>query len=624
MRRLLAASALVAAATATPSSQVFRGGVDVITVDVTVLDKDGRPVEDLRPGDFTVEIDGQTRRVVSAVLQKADAAKRQAVLAPERFFSTNNAPVVGRKVMFAVDQLQLRPGALIPLLGAAHAFLDDLTPYDLAARVAFPPPGPNVQFTTDKARVRDALRMELGTASAAQPWALDFHISTSEAVRISDREMTTDSGVPGPETARVLEREGCPADILPPDSCVARIKNQATATAQTARTEGRLSIAQLESLIDQLALVDGPKTLVLVSAGMFAEDANALRELVRRAALARTTIHVVVAEPRVTTADGGDQGPRNMTLLDRQYELEGLQEAAAGTGGSFYRPGGDGDGVFKRIASAISASYVLGVEARPDDRTRDKVAVEVKRKGVTVRASSSLAAALPRAPRPMADTLSDLLSSPASIAGIPLRMAPLLSRDPATGKLRVTVAADVGQPGAPATEYGVGYVLAAADGRIVARQASVQTLTATAREPAHYDGTVVIDPGTYTLRFGVVDKDGRRGSVARELPAAAPADTAVGVSDLFVGRVADALSMRPAVEPHVDAGALALYVEVYPPADGGRDWRVLFEIGDGFGAQELEDLTGFVVFVVQHEEFFFAGDGGTAEGDFSTSWFFLG
>jgi len=71
MRRLLAASALVAAATVTTSSQVFRGGVDVITVDITVLDKDGRPVDDL----------------------KAGAASRQAVLPPERFFSTNSAPV---------------------------------------------------------------------------------------------------------------------------------------------------------------------------------------------------------------------------------------------------------------------------------------------------------------------------------------------------------------------------------------------------------------------------------------------------------------------------------------------------------------------------------------------------
>ena len=150
MRRgslLLAMSALVAAATATASSQVFRGGVDVISVDVTVLDRDGTPIENLGPGDFTVKIDGQTRRVVSAALQKPGSAPPRAAVAPERFFSTNLTPVASRKVMFAVDQLQVAPGALAPLLQAARAFLDGLTPSDLAALVALPAPGPNIPFT---------------------------------------------------------------------------------------------------------------------------------------------------------------------------------------------------------------------------------------------------------------------------------------------------------------------------------------------------------------------------------------------------------------------------------------------------------------------------------------------
>jgi hypothetical protein len=253
-QRLLAVSALVATLTATPSSQVFRGGVDVITVDVTVLDKDGHPVEDLRPGDFTVKIDGQTRRVVSAALQKADVAKRQAVLAPERFFSTNAAAITGRKVMFAVDQLQVAQGTLAPLLGAARTFLDDLTPVDQAALVAFPTPGPNVQFTTNKARVRDALSMELGHAQPVRPF--DFHVSISEALRISDREMTTDPGVAGPETARVLEREGCESDLGTAD-CIRRIRTRrerrprrrARRGASRLRSSSRCSISSRSSTV---------------------------------------------------------------------------------------------------------------------------------------------------------------------------------------------------------------------------------------------------------------------------------------------------------------------------------------------------------------------------------------
>ena len=54
-----------------PAQQpTFRTGVDVITVDVAALDSRGQPVTDLHGPEFTVKIDGQVRRVVSADLVK--------------------------------------------------------------------------------------------------------------------------------------------------------------------------------------------------------------------------------------------------------------------------------------------------------------------------------------------------------------------------------------------------------------------------------------------------------------------------------------------------------------------------------------------------------------------------
>jgi len=44
----------------------FRTGVDLVAVDVAVVDRRGRPVEDLRAPEFSVKIDGEVRRVVSA------------------------------------------------------------------------------------------------------------------------------------------------------------------------------------------------------------------------------------------------------------------------------------------------------------------------------------------------------------------------------------------------------------------------------------------------------------------------------------------------------------------------------------------------------------------------------
>src|SRR5687768_2258549 len=155
MRRLLLCSTLAGAvvASSTVTSQrpepqpTFRAQVDVMTLDVTVLDRNGVPVEDLRPGDFVVKVGDDTRRVISAELISTNRGDPRAVVAsPPRFFSTNATAVTGRKVMFAVDQLQIAPGTLAPLLTSARQFLDGLLPNDLAAFVAFPAPGPRVPF----------------------------------------------------------------------------------------------------------------------------------------------------------------------------------------------------------------------------------------------------------------------------------------------------------------------------------------------------------------------------------------------------------------------------------------------------------------------------------------------
>ena len=68
------AAALVVCGGAEPAGQVpapqqvpeFRSGVELVTVDVGVVDRQGQPVRGLSPGDFTVTVAGGARRVVSA------------------------------------------------------------------------------------------------------------------------------------------------------------------------------------------------------------------------------------------------------------------------------------------------------------------------------------------------------------------------------------------------------------------------------------------------------------------------------------------------------------------------------------------------------------------------------
>ena len=49
-----------------PPRTTFKSNVDLVPVDVNVVDRDGRPVADLRVEDFTLAVDGKPRRIVSA------------------------------------------------------------------------------------------------------------------------------------------------------------------------------------------------------------------------------------------------------------------------------------------------------------------------------------------------------------------------------------------------------------------------------------------------------------------------------------------------------------------------------------------------------------------------------
>lgn len=53
---------------------VFRAGIDLLTIDVTAIDRDDRPVRDLQATDFTVMINGQPRKVVAARFYGATSA----------------------------------------------------------------------------------------------------------------------------------------------------------------------------------------------------------------------------------------------------------------------------------------------------------------------------------------------------------------------------------------------------------------------------------------------------------------------------------------------------------------------------------------------------------------------
>ena len=147
----------------------FRTGVDAVQLDVSVLDKERRPVRGLTAADFTVLDDGKPRQIVSfsAVELPPLPSRRAAGVDTVPPDVTRNDLPDGRIVVILLDPFLERvmvpgrvtiadPPGITALRATAASIVDGLGPGDLAA-VGHTFYGVPQNFTTDKARLKRAI-----------------------------------------------------------------------------------------------------------------------------------------------------------------------------------------------------------------------------------------------------------------------------------------------------------------------------------------------------------------------------------------------------------------------------------------------------------------------------------
>jgi VWFA-related protein len=572
----------------TEQGPTFRTGIDLIAIDVSVVDRAGQPVEDLLAPEFEVKIDGEVRRVVSAEHVKIDveAARREAADPFETLYTTNLRPVNGRQIVIAVDQLGIRFGGARPLLAAAARFLDRLSPADRVAFVAYPEPGVQVAFTDDHLRLKQGMERVVGQQRRGME---QLNIGVSEAIAISER---SDSRM----FQEVVERECTGTVEFEREDCERVVNDQSRNMSRDLRQNGTDSLRGLLNLMNSLSFIEGPKTLILLSEGLVLNSLADLQPVIEAAAVARVTINVLLMNVARGDITRNQLGP---TLSqDREMERGGLEDLAAGSRGSLYQVIGTGDSVFDRLASDMLAYYMLGVEQVPDDRDGrpHRVDVEVRRRNVTVRSRRAFVLSSATTTRQSAEeTLMDALKSPFGVAEVPLRITTFTQKDSASDKARIVLAAEVGQPGEAPEEFTVGYVLLDSEGNVVGGTIDKHVLSAPnglANAPRDYLGEIIVDPGNYSLRFGVVDSSGRRGGVIREVSAWKLGGEEFAIGDLLIGdSSADAeRRLRPGVEPRVQ-GELGGFLELYSTSSDVLDGATAnFEIAEDRDSPAL--LTG--------------------------------
>ncbi len=248
----------------TPGNQppVFRAGVEVLPLDVTVLDADGRQIVDLTMAEFTVEVDGKPRRLVSAEYIKltdafaAGTAPRGPAPAlaapppaPDYGISTNGGGgPLGRAILLLIDQGNIRFGGGRSVMQNALKFVDRLQPTDRLGVVAIPGPGELVDFTTNHGKVREALLRVTGRVTPPQR---RFNISITEAFAIYRRSDAT-------LIVQVIARECAGAfggaDV---ERCERDVEQEASEIVGEQRMQTDRSVAAIRAVLTSLGALAG-------------------------------------------------------------------------------------------------------------------------------------------------------------------------------------------------------------------------------------------------------------------------------------------------------------------------------------------------------------------------------
>ena len=545
-------------------SPVFRAGVELVSVDVTALDSNGRQVTDLAAGDFQIEIDGDKRHVATVeYIRSADplrqiGAPHKVVVADETFSSSNakGAPR-GRLITLLIDQGNIRTGAARNAMNSAKKFVDTLTPEDRVSVVAIPGPGELVDFTTNHDKVREALLRIVGTSD---PLRTRFNLSMTEAFALymrSNAQLATE----------VVLRVCGAAAGAEFDKCEREVDADAAEVANEIRRRTTDSVHGMRSVLQSLGAIEGPKSVIVISEGLIFEGLGGeTDDLAAVAADSRASIDVLLLD--VPRFDASQTARPTTPREDRDLQTNGLEQLAGASRGDLYRINTTADYAFDRISRALDGYYLVGVEARPDDRNgrRHRIGVKSLRRGVSMRSRRSFVTTMSAKATTPADAVTRAIRSPLPINDLPMKVSTWIYKQPGTGKVRVIVAAEVERLASQPLDYTVGLAIVNKRGRGVAQPVEKKQLIAKSGDEgtAVFSGMLTVDPGEYRVIVSMADSEGRVGSVSRAVTAFQMDGAGLALGDLLIGsfEAGRKPALEPAIEPAV-SGAIAVMMEAY-------------------------------------------------------------
>ena len=540
----------------TQQRPVFRAAVDIVATDVVVLTKDGIPVRGLNAADFVITAGGRARQVksVTFVESRPTSPTARTRLAPGVPGPTVNSREAGsRTIVFVVDVENIRAGEGRAGLRAIGEHLDRLNPSDYVGFVAVPYGIPRVDLTTDRALIREAASRVTGASNADRTGEM----SIGEATYIARRDVKV--------LADYLKRDEI--TITPAEIRRQQIVAERALDSHRART--RVLLDSLRAIAQAMAEVDGPKAIVLVSEGLFADrqsidDLKAFAEASERS---RVTLYGLQLDtPNVEAAYGNVAASRR--VLDREVGFDGLASAAVLARGAAFR--GDPATALATIAEESSGYYLVAFERDRADRagSRIPIDVQVRRSGLIVRAradftpdSGESVGPTTVQPTEARTVIGQLLRSPVTLEGIPIAVdtygVPVVEN--VTDVLTIVGARLESGGGSIAA---IGWEVTDSTGKPRADAYEPKPSTT----PLSGDGALYLTPlrvpsGSYRLKLAAITTDGRRGSVEHAFDVQPWPAGAVRMGDVLIGEGAG-VPFYPSPRPALHSQAISVRVDL--------------------------------------------------------------
>ncbi len=387
--------------TTQPPDDVIRISTDLVQTDVTVLDKQGRFVEGLRPEQFELLVDGKPQPVTFFERVKAGSTSEETQVAAARgqASSPGAAEIVrpqdrGRTIYFFVDDLHMAADSLSRLRKTLLHFVEaEMEQNDqVAITSANGQIGFLQQLTDNKTVLRAAIaRLKFSVQSTddrMQPPMPEAMAQSIEA--FSDREIIKFYVLPLLKAVR--------ENTIPDESSIeyqsaeALVRNRARRILEQSYSLTKVTLSTLETLARTSGELPGRKLIFFISDGFLlnpsmSDIAARIRNITN--ASAKNGVVIYSLDGRGLNVGGMSDADSNlMGLNDRRGEMpsiasrhltkstastqEPLRMIAANTGGKAFVNSNSLNAGFAKAIKETSAYYLLAWRPEPGAQQKDK------------------------------------------------------------------------------------------------------------------------------------------------------------------------------------------------------------------------------------------------------------